>query len=63
MNPSPSETWIKRAIILGMIGTILVLFVPLFLSRHVQSERARRAGCEREERVDCEPSVIWLLMK
>ncbi len=47
---------------LGVFATIVAFLVPLFLTQYVRSERARLAACERQERVDCDPSVIWLLM-
>jgi hypothetical protein len=48
---------------LGAIGLLVGLLFPLFLANYVRSERARVASCERQERVDCDPSVLWLLMK
>ncbi|MBP6944566.1 hypothetical protein KBD61_02800 [Patescibacteria group bacterium] len=48
---------------LGGIAVVVSLIFPLFLAQRVRSERARLASCERQERLDCEPSVLWLLMK
>lgn len=48
---------------LGGLGLVLGLLFPLFLAQYVRSERGRLAACDRQERLDCEPSVLWLLMK
>ncbi len=48
---------------LGGLGLVIGLLFPLFLAQSVRSERARLAACDRQERLDCEPSVLWLLMK
>lgn len=50
-------------LVLGAIALLLCLLIPIFLVREVQSERARFAACDRHERIDCNPSFLWLLMK
>ncbi len=61
--PSRSGRWIQIAIICGCVLLGMLLLVPVLLANQVRSERARLAACERYERVDCDPSFIWLLMK
>jgi hypothetical protein len=47
----------------GALALIAVLLLPLLLTQYVRAERARFAACDRHERIDCDPSIIWLLMK
>lgn len=63
MKSPLAQRLMTYALILGVLGVITSFVLPLLLTKQVQEERARLAACEREERIDCQSSVIWLLLK
>lgn len=63
MQPSSSRTTVHVFLVLGLVAIFLGLLIPILLVREVQSERARFAACQRRERIDCDPSFLWSLMK
>ena len=63
MTTSAVQRLIKYALVLGALAMLAGFILPLLFTGRVKQERARLASCEREERIDCDPSVIWLLLK
>ncbi len=63
MKSSLAQRLMTYALILGVLGMLVSFALPLLLTGQVQRERARLAACEREERIDCQPSILWLLLK
>lgn len=61
-QPSPSKI-VNVFLVFGVIAIVLGLLIPVFLIREARMERARFTACQRHERVDCEPSFLWSLMK
>ena len=63
MSELSSHRLIRRCTISGLVAILVVIVIPLFVGIRLRNENARYVACERHERIDCEPSVVWLLMK
>ncbi len=54
---------IKVFLSLGVVAIFLGCLIPVMLIRELKSERTRFTACLRHERIDCNPSWLWSLMK
>jgi hypothetical protein len=63
MSEPSSSRVVNLFLVFGVIAIFLGLLIPVLLVREARLERARFAACQRHERVDCEPSFLWSLMK
>jgi hypothetical protein len=57
----PSTGWIKVWICLGLIVTLVGMFLPAGMKNHARAEVQRYQECAAGRRDDCKASLVWVL--
>lgn len=53
--------WIKVWISLGLVVTLIGLFLPAGMKNHAQAEVQRYQECAAGRRDDCRASLVWVI--
>lgn len=64
MSPMKTEgysaNFMRVWIGIGVLGACVMFSVPFLVSGVVRGEWERFQGCQKKQRVDCDPSFVWL---